>query len=35
MSQERLGSLDIAIENAIAQNLNISELVKTFADKKM
>jgi hypothetical protein len=35
MSQERLNSLaTLSIENAIAQNLYFSELVKTFADKK-
>jgi hypothetical protein len=33
--QERLSSLaTLSTENAIAQNLNFSELVKTFADKK-
>jgi hypothetical protein len=35
MSQERLSSLaTLSIENAIAQNPDFSELVKTFADKK-
>jgi hypothetical protein len=36
MSQERLSSLDtLSVENAITQNLDFSELVKTFADKKV
>jgi hypothetical protein len=35
MPQERLSSLDtLSIENAIVKNLDFSELVKTFADKK-
>jgi hypothetical protein len=35
MSQERLSFLaTLSIENAIAQNLDFSKLVKTFADKE-
>jgi hypothetical protein len=35
MSQEILSSLvTLSVENAITQNLDISELVKTLADKK-
>jgi hypothetical protein len=36
LSQERLSSLaTLSIENAIAQNLDFSKLVKTFEDKKV